>query len=348
MLVVILAFTPFIQGGCGGGGGGGSGVVGEGTGPVEPVRTLATLDASNAESSPEAVNIENVEFAVDLGFAVLDESTFAFALSVDTGQTSIFQKVEGILDRVKSEARTGTVHASGVEPPLPPDPKPCSGGGSVDLSMDWDGPDGFIEFLQCDQVSNLHVTITMNNCMELGIEMDGTMDITVPGSFCDDFPTDMNMSFNFTVNDEDFNVDFEDISMDLTNIVWDESSEEILGMDIITNGTVSGSEEGLSFSESYDDFIIGYTENGSEVIITMDGFVQTSCISGWIEVSTQEPLIFSYIDGLDSCPVGGLVTLSGEGEIIISINFNTSIDISLNGDDIQSYRTCENVPSCLG
>ncbi|PIX86675.1 MAG: hypothetical protein COZ32_02085, partial [Nitrospirae bacterium CG_4_10_14_3_um_filter_53_41] len=342
ILIVVLAFTPFIQGGCGGGGGGGGGnPASENTSTTpENTKTLATLNASSSSHTTDILQTGSlINDAIE---SFISEESVG-ASSSDNSQPPLFKNVQRILNKMHAESRGGKVNALGSQQPDTP-PESCEGGGTVDLSMNWDGPNGDIDISDCSQINNLHMTITMNNCVESGVDLNGTMDVTVPGSSCAE-PSSMSMTLKFNGHDsvENYTADF-DATMNVTDIVWDQTAIAIQSMKVNVTGTISGDDAGTPFSETYDNFMIGFGDTGSQYQISMDGFVQTTCMDGWVQVTTQEPVLYPYDF---SCPTGGQVSLHGNGDAVISIHSDSSIDITVNGTTTP-YISCQDVPACNG
>jgi hypothetical protein len=340
VVLTVLFCTPFIQGGCGGGSGGGSSDFG-----TPPARTLATLNASSVDSTLDFLSTPALVSDVLSTSGEGDLSGVA-AASLDTQQETLFGSLQALLDRIAVESGGASVHTLGSDPF--PTLRSCAITGTVYTTMDWDGPSGSITSLDCNLIDNLHMTITMTQCLESasGMIMDGTIEVTLPGSYCDtqEFPSQINFSIDLTVHDSSTNttLTFSSVTMDVTNIQWDTNLVEITGMDVLLNGTISGNDSSSSVSETYDDFSLGFSDTGTALSVTMDGFVQTSCLDGWVEVATPTALVFPYDF---SCPLAGEVNLHGDGDASIIINSDTSLDITVNGST-EYFATCDDIPPC--
>ncbi len=327
VVLTVICFVPFIQGGCGGGGGSSS--------PAP--RTMAEVNASTAADS-----LEVLESVTSIEQGILDGSDATVgALSTGLAQPTMFKKIRGLIDKVADETRIGSVHALGSLPASPP--TPCTEGGTESISMTWSGPDNPLD---CTQMSNLSMTLTMVNCSELGVTMNGTMTVTLPGSSCDLLagdPTRMTMVMDMTIDDGVSVVDFNNLSMGISELVYD-PYYEITDMTVRLDGTITEDQESVSF----DDFDLGWTFDAlnAEYLISMDGYIECPCVQGWLQITTLESIVFPL--GV-TCPVSGLYTITGsDGDATIRINGNTSVDILMDGNVIQTYPSCTVNHACLG
>jgi hypothetical protein len=330
VVITVMIFTPFIQGGCSGGGGSSSPAAGT-------TRTLASVSASSATDSLELLeSVSSIEQGISDGS---DEA--AGALSTGPVQPTIFSKIRGIMDKVADETQIGGVHALGSLPASPP--TPCADNGTESVSMTWDGPDNPLD---CTQMSNVSMTLTMDQCSELGETMDGTMKVTLPGSSCTLLagdPTNMTMVMDMTIDDGVSILDFNKLTMKVSNLVYDQNGE-ITDMTVLLDGTVTEDQESVSFGDFYIDWT--FDSVNTQYLTSMDGYIECPCVNGWLQITTQEDIVLPL--GA-ACPVGGLYTITGsDGEATISINADTSVDIIMDGAVIQSYPSCTVNHDCLG
>ncbi len=327
VVLTVLFFTPFIQGGCSGGGGGSS----------SAPRTMAEVSALSASDSLEL--LESVT-SIEQGISDGSDETVG-ALSAGVAQPTLFIKIRGLIEKVADEAPIGSVHGLGSLPALPP--TSCTDGGTESISMTWSGPDNPLD---CTQMSNLSMTLTMVNCSELGETMNGTMTVTLPGSSCTLLtgdPATMTMVMDMTIDDGVSVLDFNNLSMGVSGLVYDQIGE-ITDMTVLLHGTITEDQESVSF----DDFYLALTFDSvnEQYLISMDGHIECPCVQGWLQITTVEDIVFPL--GM-TCPVGGLYTITGSnGDATISISPDTSIDILIDGDVIQNYPSCTVDHACLG
>lgn len=188
--------------------------------------------------------------------------------------------------------------------------------------------------------------------MEDDLTMNGTLEITFPGSACilvNGDPEEMNMLMDMTIQDDMTltTIEFRNLSMEISNHQWI-VQDEIEYMDILLNGTVAGNTDTQNFNIRFDQYSMNLTDNLTEenYTISMSGGIQTDCLEQSVVITTQEPLLFDYDL---SCPYSGQYTVEDNGNTaVITIHDDTGIEIMLNDELVQTYATCEDVPYCAG
>jgi len=351
---MILALSPFLQGGCGGGGGGGggNGIVnswGTTAKDVSPEAT-ATLTQENAAEPAEVLSVVPlIGEVVVMGSA---SSGTARALSAES-RSSIFANLQSLINRAAGEVQQGNVHALSSSSKS----RNCNMG-SESISMSWDGPDMALIVNVCSEVNNIKMDLTFNNCTKMGATIDGTMSISIPDSLCnitEGTPSSMSITMNGTIYDlsEGLTADFDQFSIEVSNLVINGLYDVgISQMDAIINGGVAGTIDGESGSIAFNDFSLHLNEeydvagHGYYYSTTLDGLVQTTCLDGWVKITTTTPIAIP--DNFDNCPFAGNFEIEGSDATatITALDFG-GVDISLNGVTT-SYATCDEVPSsCL-
>jgi hypothetical protein len=334
MIVAVLAFVPFIQGGCGGGGGSSSS-------PAAPL-ALADVTASVATDSLELFE----------ALSEADANTMAGSSTPDIGTASIG------LDSLLSESRDSmllnsiaaaigsatvlntadTVQAAGSYSDYPG--IACVGGGTQTTSISWDGPDFPVD---CSQMRNVSATVTMTNCVTGSETANGTTTVTLPGSSCDFLnsnPTAMTVTMDMSVDAQGVVVDFNNLTMGISGIVWDQT--DIVSLAVVLSGTVAIGQDSVSF----DTFQLNYTSVDplqGDLMLSMDGYIRTPCLDGWVHISATDILWSDQAP----CPVSGTYNISGaSGEAEVTFN-GADIEISLDGQLIGTYQSCTGSLSCL-
>jgi len=216
-----LSLAPLLQGGCGGGSGGDGRLGTLGTETTTPT-TLSVAGASSIFS--EVLSGGTILNDSALGAVNIGNSQTASALSVDTGRDTMTRRVERIVSRVRNELRDRSVHSLSSESFTGTcDNYPA---GAMKISMDSKSSTTSTPW-GCS-TTDLHVNMAMQNCIDdaLGTELDGTIDITVPGPWnpCTDSPTEMQLELNATITDMTTTppsvYQLDQLTLDLSRITW--------------------------------------------------------------------------------------------------------------------------------
>ena len=335
--LAVLALAPWLQGGCGGGGGGGGG---------------GTSTAGTDQPPPASLTVQNaadVSGVLDFLWAVTDAASFSSGSDTATASSaeeiSLFQALQGLLERAASEAGAGPVRSLASDTVTGMD---CMQGGTMDTSLTWNGPENPIE---CGDMQDLSMEITMHGCTELDLTMDGTMTVTVPGSSCglfDGAPDSMNLALDLTMKDtvEGWSATFQGFTMDAHGITW--NGLDITSMTATMDGTLSWSDGGDSGEVSMDGVTttletVSDPVYGSLYKTSVEGWITTACLDGWVEVHTTEPV---RIPMDFSCPVGGSWSVrGGDTTARISYDGGGGMTVEINGSQ-ETYSSCDQAPAC--
>lgn len=211
---------------------------------------------------------------------------------------------------------------------------PCdSGSGTV--SANWDGSDLLTDPFE---VLNLKVTMNFENCTMDDETLDGSATIKFTGTFSD--PT------KITITSSNLNLKKTGSPGGETDITMTGLSMDVVstpgGADMTISGKVSGVAEGTPVDEELDDVVVT-TEavpGGGEV--TIAGKVRTSCIGGWMTLSTVTPI---FVPMGEECPTDGNVQAdSDNNKVNIAIGPGTTeITVYFNDAEVASYPDCEGV-----
>ena len=169
-----------------------------------------------------------------------------------------------------------------------------------------------------DKVTTSGATLSFNQCQEDNSLLDGVAAIDKSGDTYDASFT------NFSVTTKG----------DTVNLV--SATAHIVGNDyefFIASGsaTVDGAQLEVQ------NFTLKKT--GQEAIA--NGALFSSCIGGWIDVSTQKPLLYDTNGQL----VGGELLISGNNSTInVTVNSDGSIVVHLNGELYKNYASVDDLP----
>ena len=166
-----------------------------------------------------------------------------------------------------------------------------------------------------------------SDCNESGLIMDGT--VTVSGN---ETAATMTLS-NFTIT-----LDGEIIFYESLTYAFTLNAEfEIDTMSITMNGYTS------IFGErtDYPNYTLTMSmDNLSAITFSVNGFIKTDCLGGWIEIRTTENI---QINDIDPCPTAGQIVIGGNASsITIDFNLDGSVDVS--GSVTENYASCLDVP----
>ena len=172
--------------------------------------------------------------------------------------------------------------------------------------------------IKVNSLSTTGGSVTFDSCHEGGIILDGTAEISVSGGNYDIAFTNTNATFS--------------------------------------TGTLNLSEAGASISNGQFDFRIASGSanvQGIEIELknfrlvkdasgnTVSGSIKTACIRGWVDVSTTEPLRYNASKVL----VGGKLLIEGNSSsMLVEVNADGSVDVSLNGSPYASYPSSSDLP----
>jgi hypothetical protein len=274
--------------------------------------------------TPAAVDDTTAAEAVSMATAAaplmaLDEEFEILSASSDTEPS---QKVaDWVLRRVKEEIfSTALYQAAGSAS----ESENCTTG-NMTMNITWDGPDAVTD---CSQASNVNATIQFNQCSEEGGSyIDGTIYLHISGNMCN--PSTMSMDFdNVNIQSDDVNASMNSFSIDFS-MSGDTTSATF-------NGDVSGSSDGVSHAMNFSNFKITDTETSEGNSAIISGAISGGCFTGWLTFATIEPVLTPYYG---NCPTSGQVTLSGDGEVTVIFNSDSSIIV---GDTV--YASCEDLP----
>ena len=333
-----LALIPFLQA-CGGGGGGGDG----GGAAQTATNDQSTLASLTAENAADGSGVLSSLGALTDALSLSAGSDAAAASSA--GPATLFQALEDLAARTAAQARTGQVHGLGSDA-IPG--FACGQGGTMDVQISWTGPDSPAD---CTQMRDVSMQMTMYDCTELGMTMNGVMTVTVPGDSCDLLdgdPASMQITMDLDMEDtiEGGTVTFQGLAMDARGIKW--SGDEITAMTATMDGTMSwvdGSDTGSMTVQGLEMTLETVTDPTLGLVYRsgMQGRITTACLDGWVEVSTPEPVLIP----LDlSCPVGGTLSLRGsDAEARLTYDASGGLTVTLEGQ-VQTYPSCEDVPAC--
>ncbi|WP_457594506.1 hypothetical protein [Hydrogenimonas sp.] len=195
----------------------------------------------------------------------------------------------------------------------------CTGGGSISFD-----------------ISSDRISITYNNCIESGITINGHAETLYSQN--GDITSTLT---NLTIVSSEFDMNFIRATIKVTES-GNHLYEKLTGTMVLKTGEYAG-------SYAYSDFEIDLSGiNGSETILTLDGLTKTSCLGGWVDVTTTTPIKNAY----DGCPYEGEVQIAGgEGSSLrIVFNSDMSVDLYVDGNTTPlHYNSCMDLPKgCEG
>ena len=284
--------------------------------------TDATLTASNA---PQVADV--VRQAVKLVAPATLGQVNATSVSPEKRAPlmSIFEKVAPVIGKHATNGK----QSSDILPS-----EHCSGGGSIEVT----------NISVPDLSGNVKADVNVNGCT-IGTEtMNGVLKVTVPVgaltdilhtekftievtsfTYSDSTTTSLSLTDNFTILARDFTYD----------------GDSLTGGSLTLGGTVSGTIDGSPVNISCDSLGSQFSVNSSGVTVSVSGRMSTSCLGGWVTLSTNIPV---FVPADANCPTGGEIVVSAGGSsVTMHVEANSKIDIFFNGALVQKYDDCSQV-----
>ena len=185
----------------------------------------------------------------------------------------------------------------------------CSGGGTV--TYDFNDNGGYYNF---------------NNCIEndIGLTLDGKITMEKNGNAYNVVYSDFTLESHY----DDWSVYYQNATVNLNTSTYDMS------------GTLTGYISTNGDKVEFDQY--NFSKTGDS--LTYNGFVKTSCLTGWIELKTTRALQMSnYGYG---CPTAGeLVAIGNNTELKTVFNADKSVTVYLNDEILETYSDCNVLPS---
>lgn len=263
----------------------------------------SVADNTPLESQDVVIDVSNSEQVLSTVFSVIEvgaNPTLPLAKSV--GQTSVSPTVLARPAALKQIQSATLVRSEAVVG----EPISCTDGGFI---------------------TSTDTGMIFSDCNEGGIIMDGT--VTVTGN---ETAATMTLS-NFTMTLDSEIIFYESLTYSFTL----NSAYEISSMSITMNGYTS------IFGERTD--YLNYTltmsmDNLSAITFSVNGFVKTDCLGGWIEIRTTENI---QINDIDPCPTAGQIVIGGNASSI-TIDFNSDGSVNVSGSVTDYYSSCLSLP----
>lgn len=287
---------------CGGNGGGGGGSPG----------TPATMNQTTARQA-----MGTVMFGTTVGGLYAD--TLSRISPGPSATRSIFTQsmINKVLQVIEQRILNQRERAGSISGQVD-----CDYNGTISLSAQWDGPD---QPQNCSQINNLNATVSMHDCaVDSGSSMNGSATISISGSSCN--PSAVTIHFqNISFNDTDDNVSvaINDLSISLSQVTWDATQSYVTHGRVVIDGDASGTAEGVEYQAQYDHLTqIMDTSDNINFTMAFSGSVSGGCLDGWVTIETLTPIAFSVND---DCPSAGQIRLSGDIDLLVTINGDGSI-----------------------
>jgi len=110
---------------------------------------------------------------------------------------------------------------------------------------------------------------------------------------------------------------------------------------ITLGGTVTGTIDSEAIDVGCDSLGLVFSADASGVAVSVSGRMSTSCLGGWVTLSTNLPV---FVPADANCPTGGEIVVSAGGSsVTMHVEANSKIDIFFNGALVQKYDDCSQV-----
>jgi hypothetical protein len=172
-------------------------------------------------------------------------------------------------------------------------------------------------------------TITFNNCIESGITINGSMSITSNNEGTSGTITFTNLSL---IQDENNKIVYTSVTATF-NL---NDNYDTVDMSMTINGYVVVSGERTDFDNYKLTLAMDSNYNTS---ITINGSVKSDCISGWVEIRTNEAMLWN---AYDDCPSAGQIVIGGNASSL-TIDFNVDGSVDVSGSVSDHYNSCNDL-----
>lgn len=305
-----------------------------------PTQTAATLTEDNApKAAGAAVQATSVvEAFTGLGGIGGIESS---SVSSDTYAKSPLRTIiDRALSITKIQRSTAELIAQGIMPEVTED---CEDGGSMTMSATWTGPD---QPSGPSEMVDFEATMTFNSCKEGTETNNGSFTLAFSGPL--DKPTGLTFTTsNFTHSDTATNDSITMTNVSVSITVPTISGEEITGGTFTLDGAMSGTVDGDTISQEYDDFEIVLSSDSEGETLSISGSLKANCIGGWVTIATNTAI---FVPTGADCPTEGEITITSGGNTVkVVAASNSTITVYFNDTLVQTYTDCEEVDGlCTG
>jgi len=272
---------------------------GDDGGVVPGESELVTITEENSENVMDAVF-----GSIDIGDGFENGPIFNSIASVQSVPMLKSIEIPTLTKVLSSSESLNTIAESGTIE--------CSGGGSYS----YDG-------------SETSATFTFNNCIESGITMDGTLAFTTNTD-----GTSGTLTYtNFSVTQDENN---KVVYSSATATFSFNDNYDVVDMSITMNGYVIASGEKTEFANYR---LVLTMDNNYNMSMTINGSINSDCIGGWVEITTNEAIVG---DAYDNCPSSGQIVIGGNASSL-TINFNADGSVDVSGSVSDHYDSCEDL-----
>lgn len=258
---------------------------------------------SPLESNGVVIDASNSEQVLDAVFNIIDVGFDpAIPLAKSVGGTSVDTTMLTQPAALKEIQSVAVVRSEAVAG----DPIYCTDGGVINYT---------------------DTGMIFSNCNESGLIMDGT--VTVSGN---ETAATMTLS-NFTMTLDSEIVFYESLTYTFTL----NAANEINSMSITMDGYTS------IFGERTDYQNYTFTMNMNDLSVisfSLNGFIKTDCLGGWIELKTIENI---QINDMNTCPTAGQIVIGGNASSL-TVDFNSDGSVDLTGAVTKHYSNCSSIP----
>ena len=214
----------------------------------------------------------------------------------------------------------------------------CEGGGTVTLSVKWNGPE-----IPTDpsQIIDLNISMTFDSCTQFGSTMNGKVQIIFEGPLSE--PTGITISvpeFTYANTYTGDDVTITNLTITITGFTMD-PVDHLLSGTITISGVLSGMLGGSPIDVECDNFKIEFNSSSGGTTIDISGRIKASCLGDWITITTNKSI---FIPIGDYCPTAGeIVVTSGGYNVKIMISSDYKITVYYNDTLIETYNNCQEV-----
>lgn len=117
---------------------------------------------------------------------------------------------------------------------------------------------------------------------------------------------------------------------------------------VVSAGNINYNTTGKSIVDNmtveFDNYNYTIALVNNRIDISLDGFVKTSSLDGWVRIKTSQPMQLTD----NTCPASGEIDIDGDNsKLKVQFKSNKSVDIYMNSALTEQFEDCSKIPSSL-
>ncbi|SFV54739.1 hypothetical protein MNB_SV-8-636 [hydrothermal vent metagenome] len=194
--------------------------------------------------------------------------------------------------------------------------------------------EGYCEkgFIDVTNASSTSGTVTFSNCQTNNMIYDGTVTVSTNSS-----------QTSFSATYSDFKItDLTDnayVYFESMKLSFKKDDYRITELTVAMDGYAEDNGERIDYRNYNFNMNLSTTDM---MRITVNGYIKTKCLDGWIGIKTDRTVITS---NNDACPIAGKIMVDGQDSSLeMTFNSDHSIDVTVAGETTH-YTDCSELES---